>query len=223
MAPSRRGSGATGNRRLRLVGLLVTLAGLLVLGYVGWQLVVTTWLAQREHAATVDRLEQQWTDGERLVQVEAGTSDAVLRVPRFGRDFAVPVLEGTSDAALSGGVGHFTGSAEPGGTGNFALAGHRVTHGEPFRDLPALRPGDEVLVETIEATYTYRVDTGGEDLTVPFTETWVVDRVPRNPDSGEVGPDPDERRLITLTTCSELFNTDDRLVVFGHLVEVEPR
>ena len=33
----------------------------------------------------------------------------------------------------------------------------------------------------------------------------------------------DGQRLITLTTCSELFHTDDRLVAFGHLVDKEPR
>ena len=26
------------------------------------------------------------------------------------------------------------------------------------------------------------------------------------------------QRLITLTTCSELFHTDDRMIAFGHLV-----
>ena len=31
------------------------------------------------------------------------------------------------------------------------------------------------------------------------------------------------QRLITLTTCSELFHTDNRLVAFGVLVDREPR
>jgi sortase A len=31
------------------------------------------------------------------------------------------------------------------------------------------------------------------------------------------------QRLLTLTTCAELFHTDDRMVAFGHLVETEPR
>jgi sortase A len=30
-------------------------------------------------------------------------------------------------------------------------------------------------------------------------------------------------RLLTLVTCAELFHTDDRLVVFGHLVDERPR
>jgi sortase A len=67
------------------------------------------------------------------------------------------------------------------------------------------------------------LDTGGDDLVVPFTETWVIDALPTNPDGG-VGPAADQvQRLITLTTCSELFHTDNRMIAFGHLVDEEPR
>ena len=60
---------------------------------------------------------------------------------------------------------------------------------------------------------------------MPFSAGWVLDDVPQNPDAGGVQPpsqDPGQR-LITLTTCSELFHTDDRLVAFGHLVDKVPR
>ncbi len=95
-------------------------------------------------------------------------------MPAFGEDYAVPLLEGVDDDALASGLGHFPDAADPGAVGNFALAGHRVTHGEPLRDLPGLRVGDEVVVETRDAVYTYVLDTGGEDLRVPFTAGWVV-------------------------------------------------
>ena len=81
-------------------------------------------------------------------------------------------------------------------------------------------PGDEVVVETVEATYTYELDTDPRELVIPFTGVWVLDRVPENPEAG--GPQPDQekgQRLITLTTCAELFHTDDRLIAFGHLVK----
>ena len=73
-------------------------------------------------------------------------------------------------------------------------------------------------------TFTYELDTGGDDLTVNFDQTWVVDPLPTNPDEG--GPQPAQepgQRLITLTTCAELFHTDERLVAFGHLVSSTPR
>ena len=37
-----------------------------------------------------------------------------------------------------------------------------------------------------------------------------------------MAPQPAQRpgqRLITLTTCSEIFHTDNRMIAFGHLVE----
>ena len=71
----------------------------------------------------------------------------------------MPVLEGASDEVLAAGVGHME-DTEAGAQGNYVLAGHRVTHGEPFADLPDLEPGDEILVETRSATYTYVLDTG---------------------------------------------------------------
>ncbi len=91
--------------------------------------------------------------------------------------------------------------------------------------MPSLEPGDEVVVETGRWVYTYVLDTPGDGLTVPFTSAWVLADLPRNPEAGGVQP-PDRapgQRLITLTTCSELFHTDDRLVAFGHLDSKEPR
>lgn len=199
-------------------------AGLGLLGYLGWQLFGTDLVSKHRHEATVDRLEREWAepDGAAAVSTDQGEADAILRVPAFGDDYAVPILEGTDDDALASGLGHFADAAEPGGVGNYALAGHRITHGEPLRDLPDLEAGDEIVVETRDAVYHYVLDTGGDDLRVPFTASWVLDAVPENPDGG-VGPLPDERRLITLTTCAELFHTDDRLVAFGHLVAVDRR
>jgi sortase A len=31
------------------------------------------------------------------------------------------------------------------------------------------------------------------------------------------------QKLITLTTCAELFHTDNRMIAFGHLVDTAPR
>jgi len=146
-----------------------------------------------------------------------GEASALIRIPRFGDDYVMPILEGVGDDALARGYGHFEESADPGGRGNFALAAHRVTHGEPLRDMPLLRPGDEVVVETRDRLFTYRLDTDPNDLVVTFTDVWVIDEKPANPVSGGVGP-VDAPRLITLTTCAELFHTDDRMVAFGHLV-----
>src|SRR5439155_4634886 len=123
------------------------------------------------------------------------------------------------------GIGHFVESAAVGQAGNFALAGHRVTHGSPFRRLPDLRPGDQVIVETRDATYTYVLDTDPNALVVPFTQTWVLAPLPTNPSAGGVQPPSRAagQHLITLATCSELFHTDNRIIAFGHLLSTRPR
>ena len=78
------------------------------------------------------------------------------------------------------------------------------------------------MVETVEATYTYRLDTDPRALVIPFTGVWVLDDVPKNPEAGGAQPKQQKgQRLITLTTCSELFHTDDRMISFGHLVKTE--
>ncbi len=212
------------SRVLLVSGGVLILAGLVVLSYVGWQFFGTTWVSERRHAEAVKQLEKGWDTGEATVKTGHGTADSIIRIPRFGDDYAVPVLEGTSDDALASGFGHFDGTAKPGAVGNFALAGHRVTHGEPLRDMPDLEVGDTVIVETAKKTFTYEMVTDGDALTVDFTASWVLDPVPTNPEKGGVQPpqDPDQR-LLTLTTCSELFHTDNRLIAFAVLVDQRVR
>ena len=229
--------GARRHRWWWWVGLALVVGGVSVLGWVAWQVEGTNWVSRREQSQVLDRIRGAWERGEPTARLRVGggmvglggpedrvEAVGVVRVPRFGDEYAVPLLEGTSDAVLAAGYGHFTRSAGPGERGNFALAAHRVTHGEPLRDMPSLQPGDRVLVETRAATYTYELTTGGDDLVVPFTETWVVDPLPTNPRPGGVQP-PQEPggRLITLTTCSELFHTDDRMIAFGVLVDTRRR
>jgi sortase A len=226
----RRGSdGARGTRGRRIAfwsGITLVVAGVAVLVHVGWQVWGTTWVSQREQRELAGSLEQQWRSGGERLQpryVPTGEASALVRIPAFGRSYVVPVLEGTSDEVLTRGYGHFTRSADPGEVGNYALAAHRVTHGEPLRRMPELRPGDEVVVETVDTTYTYRLDTDPRELVIPFTGTWVLDPLPKNPDGGIQPAQRPGQRLITLTTCSEIFHTDDRMIAFGHLVSAEPK
>jgi sortase A len=205
--------------RLRLTGLVLMLLGVATLGWVGWQLFVTDALSQREHRATVEALREAWTSGQGSVTTDAGTVEAVVRIPRFGDEYAVPLVDGIDDDALAAGLGRVETGAEPGAGGNLAIVGHRITHGSPLRRMPELVEGDRIEIETVEGTFTYELVTGGDDLTVDFNEAWVFDQEPRNPDAGEVTAPAGVPALLTLATCAELFNTDDRLVAFGVLVE----
>ncbi|MFJ2934027.1 class E sortase [Streptomyces sp. NPDC087219] len=140
---------------------------------------------------------------------------AVLRIPRLG--LTVPVAHGVSKRSVldKGYVGHYPGTAAPGRTGNFALAGHRNTHGEPFRYINRLARGDVISVRTRGATYTYRVD-----RILPRTaprDVGVVRAVPRSVVSPSYGYDA-PGAYLTLTTCTPEFSSAYRLVVWAKLV-----
>ncbi|MFE6481439.1 class E sortase [Streptomyces sp. NPDC057757] len=145
---------------------------------------------------------------------------AVLAIPRLG--LRVPVAEGVSkpDVLNKGYVGHYTDTQQPGQAGNFALAGHRNTHGEPFRYINRLRPGDQISVETRAALYTYVVDS-----TLPQTsprDGGVIGPVPRSatrPAHGYTEPG----YYLTLTTCTPEYTSTYRLVVWGKLASMRPR
>jgi sortase A len=208
-------------------GLSFVVVGLALLGYVGWQLWGTNWVSHQKQERIVADVQEEWKiapsstlsrNGTPVVRVPEGQVSALVRIPAFGDNYVIPVLEGTSDKVLAAGFGHFDNTADPGQVGNYALAAHRVTHGEPLRDMPKLEPGDEIIVETAYATYTYELTTGGEDLRVTFKDGWVVAPLPDNPRRNGVEPRQiPGQKLITLTTCAELFHTDDRLIAFGIL------
>ncbi|WP_376772838.1 class E sortase [Streptomyces himalayensis] len=145
---------------------------------------------------------------------------AVLAIPRLG--VRVPVAEGISKAGVlnKGYAGHYPGTAQPGRAGNFALAGHRNTHGEPFRYINRLERGDEVRVETKTAVYTYVVD-----KILPQTsprDGSVIASVPRSQVRSGYGY-REPGYYLTLTTCTPEYTSKYRLVVWGKLHAMRPR
>ncbi|MFF1710724.1 class E sortase [Streptomyces sp. NPDC058268] len=145
---------------------------------------------------------------------------AVLRIPRIG--IRVPVAEGVSKSAVlnKGYVGHYPRTAQPGQGGNFALAGHRNTHGEPFRRINRLGDGDELFVETKSAVYTYVVDKTLAQTSA--RDSGVIRSVPRSDvKAGHGYSSPGY--YITLTTCTPEYTSKYRLIVWGKLRSMRPR
>ncbi|MEV4437705.1 class E sortase [Streptomyces sp. NPDC049577] len=143
-----------------------------------------------------------------------GAAFAVMYIPRLGSGWAKPVLQGTGTELLKRGLGHYADTAGLGETGNFAVAGHRRTYGDPFKDLPRLRPGDAVVLTDGADWFTYRVDT------LPYRtlpgDTGVIDPVPAK--AGYRGPG----RYLTLTTCDPEWGHSHRLIVWAHLADTRP-
>lgn len=225
-------------RVARGIGMVLVWAGGTVLLYVVWLL----WFTGIETARVQDDLLDDF-DGFAAAEpaevsgdptddpVVAGAGDgdgrdvgaglAVLEFERPGsqerpvRDEPVVIVEGTTYEALTRGPGHYVTTAMPGGEGNFAVAGHRTTNGQPFYDLDQVRPGDLMHVTDRDGVrHTYEVLDGssgggdpGQHIVRP-NETWVL-----GPDPLGTGGD-----LLTLTTCHPRFSATHRMVVFGQLV-----
>ncbi|WP_031071978.1 class E sortase [Streptomyces sp. NRRL S-118] len=143
-----------------------------------------------------------------------GKPFAVMYIPRFGGAWDWPVLEGTGAGTLKKGLGHYAATAPLGGTGNFAVAGHRRTYGDPFKDFPRLRPGDAVVLNDGTTWFTYRI-ARQPYRTVP-SDVGVVDPVPAKAGFGGPG------RYLTLTTCDPEWGSSHRLIAWARLEATRP-
>ncbi|MFB6501469.1 class E sortase [Streptomyces sp. NPDC002466] len=205
----------------RFTGELFITLGVLMLLFVTYQLWWTNVRANQYAGKETNKIQDDWAKGDRNPGVfEAGQGFAIIHIPKL--DVVAPIAEGISKEKVldRGMVGHYSeGSlrtAMPSADkGNFALAGHRNTHGEPFRYVNRLEPGDPIVVETQDAYYTYEMA-----KILPQTSpsnVSVIDPVPAG--SGFTKPG----RYITLTTCTPEFTSTYRLIVWGKMVDERPR
>ena len=129
-----------------------------------------------------------------------GTTLGTIRIPAIDLDHVI--FAGVDLGVLSGGPGHWVGTATPGGAGNMVFAGHRTTHGAPFGDLDKLQRGDLVLFEgrhDIDIMYSVT-----ETLIVPPDAIWVT---------YDTGHD-----IATLFACHPKGSLRQRIVVRAKLV-----
>jgi len=131
---------------------------------------------------------------------QSGVVESRLRIPAIGVDEVV--RSGIALSVIDQGVAHWSGTSEPGGSGNVVLAGHRTTHSRPFWDLDRLRTGDLVYLE----------DGHGFDVMYKVSSSFVVE-----PDdlwiSYEFG-----RPMVTMFACHPRGSARYRIVVQADLV-----
>ena len=204
---------------LGAIGRVCITAGVLILLFVAYQL----WGTGIREAQAQDALQSEFEErvaapeggdagGATTTTVPGGTTtlappppppaegDAVarIRIPAIGVDKIVVHGVGVSD--LKRGPGHYPDSPLPGQPGNAAIAGHRTTYGAPFNRLDELEPGDEILITTVQGSFTYEVR---EQLIV-------------SPDQVEVLDDFGDDRL-TLTACHPKYSARQRIVIVAAL------
>ena len=209
----------------RVIGELFITCGLVMLLFVAYQVWWTNVLAERHTQAATKNLREEWQNAgpgkdRASGPFKPGEEFAIMYIPKL--DVIVPIAEGIDKHKVldNGMLGHYSEgelkSAMPWDkTGNFAVAGHRNTHGEPFRYINRLVAGDPIVVETKHAYYTYEMT--NRLPSTPPSNTDVISPVPRQ--SGFTKPG----RYITLTTCTPEFTSKYRLIVWGKLVEERPR
>jgi sortase A len=130
---------------------------------------------------------------------------ATLTIPRFGDDWSWVVVEGTGEAELAQGPGHYPATPLPGERGNVGVAAHRAGHGDPFLDFDTLQVGDEVRFSRDGTTWVYTLTSAPE--IVPASAVEVLDPTPG--------------RQLTLTTCWPKWGSAKRMFVRAELTTVE--
>ena len=125
---------------------------------------------------------------------EAVVQLGTIEIPKIGLN--VPMYEGIRLTTLDRGPGHWPGTAMPGQPGNVVVAGHRVSHAKPFRQLDQLAPGDEVIFTTADGRFVYTV-----------TSTEIV-----SPDAIRIVNQTADR-TATLFACHPPGSTRERIVV----------
>ncbi|MEV5851599.1 class E sortase [Streptomyces anulatus] len=205
----------------RVVGEVFISLGVLMLLFVTYQLWWTNIRAEQIAGKETNRIQDEWANGDRKPGVFApGQGFAIMHIPKL--DVVAPIAEGIDKEKVldRGMIGHYgegrLKTAMPSDKqGNFSVAGHRNTHGEPFRYINKLNPGDPIVVETQDAYYTYEMAS-----ILPQTSPSnisVIEPVPAG--SGFEGPG----RYLTLTTCTPEFTSTYRLIVWGKMVDERPR
>jgi LPXTG-site transpeptidase (sortase) family protein len=216
--PPRRGSA-----RARLALALVVVGELLITGGVVLALFAvyglwwTNVLADRDSARAGEHVRESWLHQRAPGALDTKDGIGFLHVPAMSeRD--VLVEKGTDAKELNKGIaGYYTKpvkSAMPQDqSGNFVLAAHRDGHGAKFHNIDKIKKGDPVVFETKHTWFIYKVY-----AILPRTSkynTGVLDSVPRQSGKKKAG------RYITLTTCTPVFTSTYRYIVWGELVRTQ--
>ncbi|MGW4440506.1 class E sortase [Streptomyces sp. NPDC004596] len=216
---SRRGPGRAA-LAVSFFGELLITAGVVMGLFVVYSLWWTNVIADRKADRQADRVRDHWARSTDTGPGALDTKDGIgfLHVPAM-RNGAVLVEKGTDEDVLDDGVaGYYTDPVKAvlpttGKKGNFTLAAHRDGHGARFHNIDKLKDGDPIVFETKDDWYVYKVYS-----ILPETSKYNVQVLSQVPEeSGKKKPG----HYITLTTCTPVYTSRYRYVVWGELVRVD--
>ncbi|MFE9448814.1 class E sortase [Streptomyces sp. NPDC006739] len=213
----RRGTGRIA-AAVSVFGELLITAGLVLGLFVAYSLWWTNVVADRVAHKQSDKVREHWAADTGPGALDTKDGIGFLHVPSM-RNGEVLVEKGTSTSVLNDGVaGYYTDPVKAtlptsGKTGNFALAAHRDGHGAKFHNIDKVRKGDPIVFETKDDWYVYKVYAILDETSKYNVK--VLTAVPR--ESGKKKPG----HYITLTTCTPVYTSRYRYVVWGELVRVQ--
>jgi sortase A len=193
---------------LRFVASVLMVSGALLIVDAGltiaWQEPVSAFLQDRQQAKLEDQLRHLPARLRRQSLFKPLKGDAIgeIELPAIHRNAFL--VQGTDTESLRKGPGHYPDTPLPGRRGTVAIAGHRTTHGAPFRHIDDLKRGNRVVLAMPYGSFVYTVQ--GTRIVGPKA-TWVKRRVGYN-------------RLV-LTACHPLYSAARRVVVFARFVRRE--
>lgn len=202
-----------------ILGELLITAGLVLGLFVVYSLWWTNVVADRAADKQGDKVRDNWAQ-DKSGPGALDTKDGIgfLHVPSM-KNGEVLVEKGTSTKVLNDGVaGYYTDPVKAtlpmtDKTGNFTLAAHRDGHGAKFHNIDKVKKGDPIVFETKDDWYVYKVFS-----ILPETSKYnvkVLQTVPKQ--SGKTKPG----HYITLTTCTPVYTSEYRYIVWGELERVE--
>lgn len=217
--PRRRGTGRIATA-VSVFGELLITAGLVLGLFVVYSLWWTNVVADRTAHQQADKVRDDWSHDDDSGPGALDTKDGIgfLHVPAM-KNGEVLVEKGTSTSVLNDGVaGYYTDPVKAtlptsGKKGNFTLAAHRDGHGAKFHNIDKVKKGDPIVFETKDKWYVYKVYAILDETSKFDVKT--IAQVPE--ESGKKKPG----HYITLTTCTPVYTSRYRYVVWGELVRVD--
>jgi LPXTG-site transpeptidase (sortase) family protein len=217
-APKRRGASRIA-MAVSILGELLITAGLVLGLFVVYSLWWTNVVADRKADKQGDKVRDNWAQ-DKGGPGALDTKDGIgfLHVPSM-KNGEVLVEKGTSTKVLNDGVaGYYIDPVKAtlpmtDKTGNFTLAAHRDGHGAKFHNIDKIKKGDPIVFETKDDWYVYKVFS-----ILPETSKYnvkVLQSVPKQ--SGRTKPG----HFITLTTCTPVYTSEYRYIVWGELERVQ--
>lgn len=133
-----------------------------------------------------------------------GAAVGRLQIGRIGLNMIV--VQGTDEATLKNGPGHYLTTGLPGEGRLIYIAGHRTTYLAPFSHIDAIRNGDLITFEVPYGTFRYRAFrhyiVKADDLSVLANRG---------------------REVLRLQACHPRFFATHRYIVDARLIAVRPR